>query len=118
MNMNATFSIKRATLAETTNYEKVYGYDRAFALPSDLLQVLNLGNPLADEYYQIEGDYFFTNSHEKHISIRYIADVKDVTKYDAEFCDLLALRLAEKICLPLTEHYILSKYLMIVKVKE
>ena len=52
MNMNATFSIKRATLAETTNYEKVYGYDRAFALPSDLLQVLNLGNPLADEYYQ------------------------------------------------------------------
>lgn len=111
MNMNATFSIKRATLAETTNYEKVYGYDRAFALPSDLLQVLNLGNPLADEYYQIEGDYFFTNSHEKHISIRYIADVKDVTKYDAEFCDLLALRLAEKICLPLTEDVEKANYI-------
>lgn len=103
LNMNASFSIKRATLAEVTNAEIAYGYKKAYALPADCLQVLNLGNPVDDNYYQIEGNLFFCNVESGKVQIRYIADIQDVTKFDSEFCDLLALKLAEKISLPLTE---------------
>ena len=105
LNMNASFSIKRAVLVEVVNHTPVYGYNKAYALPSDCLQVLNLDSPTHDRYYQIEGNYLHVEqNHEGElIKIRYIADIKDVTKFDAEFCDCLALKLAEKICLPLTE---------------
>lgn len=103
MNLNASFSIKRAILAEYTDYIPVYGYGKAYVLPRDLLQVLNLGEPLDDNLYQIEGQYFYCDESIKQVSIRYIADITDVSKFDSEFCDCLALKLAEKICLPLTE---------------
>ena len=105
LNMNASFSIKRAILAEVANLKIAYGYDKAFALPADCLQVLNLDSPINDRYYQIEGNYLFCEQRfdSEAIKIRYIADIKDVTKFDSEFCDCLALKLAEKICSPLTE---------------
>lgn len=102
-NMNATFSIKRAVLAEYADYEPVFGYKKAYSLPRDLLMVLNLGSPLEDNYYQIEGQFFYCDESVEEVQIRYIADITDVTKFDADFCDCLALKLAEKICLPLTE---------------
>lgn len=102
-NLNASFSIKRAILAEYTDYVPVFGYGKAYVLPRDLLQVLNLGNPLDDNLYQIEGQYFYCDESIEQVSIRYIADITDVSKFDSEFCDCLALKLAEKICLPLTE---------------
>ena len=103
MNLNATFSIKRAVLAEIADYKHVFGYKKAYSLPRDLLMVLNLGSPLDDNYYQIEGEYFYCDESVQEVQIRYIADVTDVTKFDAEFCDCFALKLAEKICLALTE---------------
>lgn len=103
MNLNATFSIKRAVLSEYADYVPVYGYGKAYVLPRDLLQVLNLGNPIDDKYYQIEGQYFYCDESIENVQIRYIADITDVTKFDSEFCDCLALKLAEKICIPLTE---------------
>ena len=106
LNMNASFSIKRAVLAEVANETPVYGYSKAYALPADCLQVIALGNPLDDNYYQIEGNRLYCDLHCHHsekVYIKYIADIQDVTKYDSEFCDCLALKLAEKICLPLTE---------------
>lgn len=105
LNMNASFSIKRAILAEVTNIKIAYGYDKAYSLPADCLQVLNLDSPINDRYYQIEGNYLYCEKRfeNEEVKIRYIADIKDVTKFDSEFCDCLALKLAEKICLPLTE---------------
>ena len=105
LNINASFSIKRAILAEAADYTSVYGYNKAWALPSDCLQVLNLDSPIYDRYYQIEGNYLYCEqrSNDEQIKIRYIADIQDVTKFDSEFCDCLAFKLAEKICLPLTE---------------
>lgn len=105
MNMNASFSIKRAVLAEVANFTPVYGYTKAYALPYDCLQVLNLDSPISDRYYQVEGNYFYCNqlSEDELVKIRYIADIQEVTKFDAEFCDCLALKLAEKICMRLTE---------------
>lgn len=110
-NLNASFSIKRARLAEVTGFIPIYGYKKAYALPHDLLQVLNLGYPLEDNFYQIESDLFYCDEQIKEVYIRYIADVKDVTMFDADFIDCLALKLAEKICMPLTNDEQLTNYI-------
>ena len=109
-NLNASFSIKRAHLAEVKNVIPVYGYNKVYGLPKDCLQVLNLGNPLDNELYQIEGGYFHCNR-EDNVLIRYIEDVKDVSKYDAEFIELFALALAAQVCIPLTEDYEKRNYI-------
>jgi len=105
MNMNASFSLKRAVLVQVINFTPVYGYTKAYNLPQDCLKVLNVGSPTADNFYQIEGNYIYVTEDipAEDVKIRYIADVQDVTKFDAEFADCLALKLAEKICLPLSE---------------
>lgn len=103
MNINASFSIKRAVLAEVVNFVPIYGYEKAYALPDDCLQVLNLESPLNDEFYQIEGNYFYCNKQNNNLHIRYIADIKDVSVFDAEFVNLFSLALAEVLCVPLTE---------------
>ena len=104
MNLNASFSITRARLVEVADYTPVFGYKKAYVLPHDLLQVLNVGEPLNDTLYQIEkNQYLYCDDNIKEVNIRYIADIKSVVEFDAEFIDLLALKLAEKICMPLTE---------------
>lgn len=103
LNLNATFSIKRARLVEDANYKEVFGYKKAYVLPKDCLKVISLGNPTLVNHSQQEGDYFYCD--ESEVFIRYLADVSDVSKYDAEFNDLFALTLATKICLPLTNDY-------------
>ena len=105
MNMNASFSLKRAVLVQVVNFTPVYGYSKAYNLPQDCLKVPNVGSPIADNFYQIEGNYIYVTEDypQEDVKIRYIADIQDVTKFDSEFADCLALKLAEKICLPLTE---------------
>jgi len=102
INLNATFSIKRAVLAEVEDYEPVYGYKKAYRLPKDCLQVQCLGDPIDNNLYQIEGDYLYHNCNLNQTEIKYIADIQDVTKFDAEFIQLFALTLASNICEPLT----------------
>ena len=102
-NLNASFSIHRAALPEIKDYVPVYGYEKAFAIPKDCLQILNLGNPVDNEFYQIEGNYFYCDKSIKNVNIRYIKDIKDVSMFDSEFIELFALTLAEAICTPLTE---------------
>ncbi len=102
-NLNASFSIFRAVLPEIKDFVPIYGYEKAFMLPKDCLQVLNLGNPVDNEMYQIEANYFYCDSSIQKVEIRYIKDIKDVSMFDAEFIELFALALAEVICVPLTE---------------
>lgn len=103
-NLNASFAIKRAKLVEDANYIEIFGYKKAYSLPRDVLQVLNINDPLGDELYQIEADNrLYCNDDIKDVYIRYLADIKDVTKFDSDFVELLALKLAEKICVSLTE---------------
>lgn len=103
-NLNASFAIKRAKLVEDANYIEVFGYKKAYSLPRDVLQVLNVNDPLGDELYQVEADNrLYCNDDIKDVYIRYLADIKDVTKFDSDFVELLALKLAEKICVSLTE---------------
>lgn len=103
-NLNASFAIKRIKLVEDAKYKEVFGYKKAYSLPRDLLQVLNIGNPIDDILYQIESDnHLYCNESIKDVFIRYLADIKDVTKFDSDFTELLALKLAERICISLTE---------------
>jgi hypothetical protein len=102
-NLNASFAIERARLVEIADFVPVYGYKKAYALPKDLLQVLNLGSPIECNLYQIEKNKLYCNEDIENVNIRYLVDVKDVTQFDSDFVDLLALKLAEKICTPLTE---------------
>ncbi len=110
-NLNASFSIKRAILPQVADSIPVYGYSKAYSLPNDVLQVLNIGNPKDDIYYQIEGNLLYCDDNIETVKIRYIADIEDVSKFDAEFIDLFALKLAEKICTPLTENLEKTNYL-------
>lgn len=109
-NLNASFAIKRATLAEYADYTQIYGYEKAYILPADCLQVLNVGNPLENRLYQIEGKYFYCSDMER-VDIRYIADIEDVASFDADFIELFALTLASKICEPLTHDTEQANYL-------
>lgn len=110
-NLNATFSIKRTVLAEVADFQPVYGYKKAYALPKDCLQVQCLGDPLDNNLYQIEGNYLYHDCNLNQTEIKYIADVEDVTKFDAEFIELFALTLASKICEPLTHDTEQANYL-------
>ena len=101
-NINASFSLKRAVLAEVADYEPVFGHKKAYILPKDCLQVIHLGNPLENNLYQIEGEYLYPAEPVDKVEIKYIADIEDVTKFDADFIELFALTLASKICEPLT----------------
>ena len=105
INLNASFSIERATLVEKKDYTPIYGYEKAYSLPYECLQVLNVGDPKSDIFYQIEGDSFYCQENSTNIQIRYIKDVKDVNLFDANFIKLLALSLAVEICVPLTDDY-------------
>ena len=109
-NLNASFSIARANLVENLDYKPVYGYQKSYKLPFGCLQVLNLGDIVQDEYYQIEGDNFYCDKEIGNVEIRYIKDVKDVNKYDAKFVELFALTLAVEICMPLTRDMQMRNY--------
>ncbi len=111
LNLNATFSIKRAVLAEAADFQPVYGYKKAYALPKDCLQVQYLGDPIQNNLYKIEGEYLLHDCNLEHTEIVYIADVEDVTKFDAEFIKLFALTLASEICEPLTHDTEQANYL-------
>lgn len=102
LNMNASFSIARAVLPEVVGFATMNGYEKAYMLPKNCLQVLSVGDPIQDELYQIEGEYFYCN-YENSPCIKYIKDVTDVSQMDSEFVQLFALALAEAICVPLTE---------------
>lgn len=102
-NINASFSIKRASLPIVADVVPVFGYQKTYMLPKDCLQVLSLGESIEDNFYQIEGKYFYCDESIENVYIKYIADIEEVTEYDDDFCDLFALKLAEKICYSLTE---------------
>lgn len=103
INLNASFSIARTTLAEDVNQRPINQWKHSYCLPNDCLLVLEVDEkPIEKDICQIEGKYLLSDK-EKVVYIRYIKDVEDVSLYDAEFCNLLSLKLAEKLCMSLTE---------------
>jgi hypothetical protein len=97
------FAIHRENLVQLTETPDS-GYTYQYQLPVDplclrVLEVTNVVNP----DYRIEGDRLLTN--ETEVSIRYIKEVVDTSKFDSLFCKALALRIASDIAFQVTQDH-------------
>lgn len=101
------FAIRRATLAEISE-PPAFGFTRQYALPDDYLRVIGIYDERerVENYtssrapWKVEGNRFlFTDtdvseSDTEVVQIFYIARVTDVSLFDANFSEALALKLA------------------------
>lgn len=85
------FAMKRATLV-ATGTTPVYEFAYQYTLPSDCLRIWDTQYGPRRDFYQREGDYLYSNYSD--VSIRYISQVTDPTKFSPSFDECLALMLA------------------------
>lgn len=107
------FTIERAALAQlasTPDFEFAFQYQ----LPSDCLRVLRLDDP--DTEYRIEGRKLLTDS--STVSLIYIKQVTDEAQFDANFSNVLALKIASEIAYAITNSTSLSQALRQAYLKE
>lgn len=101
--LQASFSIKRTSLAE--NFDTpVFGYLHSYTLPHDCLKLLSINDRLDMLNYPVEQNCILCDI-PKIIYIRYVFDCQDVSSYDDEFKECLALKIASNICIPLTQDF-------------
>lgn len=96
---------KKRVLLPLAQEVQPFGYTYAYQYPADCLFFLGIGNMKEKRNnYIVEGSFIYTDCYdsEKGLPARYIEDVKDVTKFNPDFVDLLAYQLAEKSCLQIT----------------
>lgn len=94
------FATVYASLAAGTG-TPAFGYANAFPLPQDCLRVFDCPELDRNEEWEVVGNQIFTDA-TSPLSVIYVADVKDVTLFDAGFAAALALDLATNIGLALT----------------
>ena len=92
------FATKRIQLTQSTT-TPAFGYAYQYALPSDFLRLVRLSDKSIT--YRIEGTYLLTDA--GSVSIQYIAQVTDPTKFSPLFAAALGLALADKIATQLTQ---------------
>jgi hypothetical protein len=99
------FAIKRIVLTEDTGNPPVFGYSKAFALPSDFIRYLSRHSDFSVELptdirgtdYELENGYLLTSdtfSGTGDLNLRYTYDHTEVAKWDASFKQLIAINLA------------------------
>jgi hypothetical protein len=96
------FCRKIATLTATT--APAMGYPAAYTLPADYIRVMRLNNIGEDENfgnYEIFGQTIHTTE-TGTVRLDYIASVTDTTKFPALFIELLTIKLAGLLAMPLT----------------
>jgi len=93
------FSIKRAQLAANTAAPP-FGPVYEFPLPTDCLRVIVPMYAACD--WNVEGRNIVATS-ATPLNIRYIADIEDPTLFDAQFCEVLAYRIALAIVEDMTQ---------------
>ena len=99
---NFALSRRRVALVDE---EAPYPFDYVYEYPSDCLKVLGIG-AVEDKTnnYTVEGNRIYTSvEYTDGMPIRFIRDVEDVATFSPEFVDFLALVLASKIALPVTQ---------------
>lgn len=77
-----------------------WDFDYIFQLPSDCLRVIET-NLFTDEEWNVEGRYLACNS--STVMIKFIKKIEDVSKFDDNFCEVLAWSLAADIAYALTQ---------------
>lgn len=93
------FAIGRAALA-ASSATPIWGYDRAFAKPSDFLRMVSTEDDQAD--YEDEGDYILSDA-SAPLNVRYLRRITDTSKFTPTFVSALATRIAVEICEPITK---------------
>lgn len=102
-----TFAIRRVQLGREAE-TPVFGFSYQFVLPSDCMRILDV-SVLEDEY-KIENNRILTN--DEAVKLRYVAKVTAANQFDAQFIEVLALRLAILMCQDLTADQQLKQQLM------
>ena len=92
------FALVRLELAALAS-PPVYEYAYQFQLPADCLRVLRTDLP-SNEDFKIEGRKILANSNT--LRILYLKDETDVSKFDANFCEALACKIAANIAFSLS----------------
>lgn len=90
--------VELAAVSPTPDY--IYDYTNVFQLPSDCLRVLGVSIE-DDTWEEIEGRRIACDS--SVLKVKYIKKITDVTKYDDNFCEVLAWEVAEDIVYALTK---------------
>jgi hypothetical protein len=94
------FAVTRVKITTTAAGAPPFGYANWFTLPADCLRVLSVND---DAYeYKVEGGRVLTNS--TPIDLKYVKAETDATKYDSQFVQLLALALAIRISVKLSDN--------------
>lgn len=105
-NMVPNFALGRQVVARDMNNPPAFGYGYVYAYPTNALKVLGLGNlsEKGDTNFSVEGNRIYTDSlYDAGMPVRFVKDVTLVNAMSPEFKMLLALYLAEKVALPLTQ---------------
>lgn len=110
--MMPSFAIRRKLWAKSAEKPE-FGYSNAYEYRQDCVKVLGIGNrdnPVTD--YAVEGGFVLTNEDfQTGLPVRYIADVKDISKYSENFIELFSLFLAYNVAPELTESTARIKWL-------
>lgn len=77
----------------------LWGFTYAFLLPSDALQLWEVGHPHENQRYRLENKHILTN--DSPIDILYSVEVADSNQWSASFMEALELKLASKLAMPL-----------------
>lgn len=92
------FAIKRVKLVSTGN-APAFGYAFEYQIPVDCMRILSTIS--STDSWSKEGDKIVSDDSE--FGIRYIAKVTDPNQFDANFCEVLSLKLAADICYSLVQ---------------
>ena len=96
------FAMAYSQLAEVTPKPgDVFDYERVFQLPSDCLRVISTNLPVDVRWEEIENGRIAADTAE--IYVKFVRKISDVTKFDANFVEVLALALAADIAYSLTQ---------------
>lgn len=104
------FSKKYITLTKSATKTPAFGYSSAYALPTDFVRLLTLGDTTigADTppgLYELSEGYIFTDSASTvggTLNLSYIFDSKNVATYDSLFVDVFVLELASDMAVKIT----------------
>lgn len=90
-----SFAKKRIQLAPVGTHP-TFGYQHAFALPSDFVRVLDVGL----DVYEIEARHILANTNV--INLIYVFDQQNENDWDALFSECMVLYLVNKLAKPIT----------------
>lgn len=95
------FCLRRAsyTSADVVAGVPTWGFTYAFLLPTDLLQLWDVGEPHDNPRYRMENKHLLID--DSSVDILYSIEVTDPDLWSASFAEALELKLASKLAMPL-----------------